>query len=155
MEISDHAAMTLYRAGVGFLCQDGLSVVTQQEVTAALKRRVVDAPTGWLIGILGGVMAYLVIMRLGTGANRPEQFVITGVMVGLAVWSDGTRAFLRGTLPLFLWGIAYDLMHITQPLVRHLQVHIAEPYQFDLRYFGIETAQGRVTPNQFFQRHHL
>jgi inositol phosphorylceramide synthase catalytic subunit len=121
---------------------------------AAVKRRVVEAPPRWLFGTLGGLFAWLAAMRLGTGANRPEEFIMAGLMIALAVWSDRTRAFLRGTLPLFLYGIAYDLTHITQPLVRHLYVHVKEPYQFDLRFFGIETAAGRITPNELFRTHH-
>ena len=121
---------------------------------AAVRRRVAETPARWLLGTLGGVIAYLVALRIATGANRPEQFILTATMIALATWSDGTRGFLRCVLPFYLFGMIYDLTHITQPLVRYLQVHVEEPYAFDLRFFGIETAAGRLTPNEFFGRHH-
>ena len=75
-------------------------------------------------------------------------------MLGLVVWSDGTRSFYTGLLPFLLFGIVYDLTHITQPLVRYLHVHVDEPYFFDRRFFGIPAAAGGVlTPNEFFQEH--
>jgi hypothetical protein len=75
-------------------------------------------------------------------------------MMALVVWSDSTRRFFAGMLPFLLFGIIYDLTHITQPLVRYLDVHVQEPYFFDKRFFGIRTDAGVVTPNEFFEVHH-
>jgi len=100
------------------------------------------------------MLAYLVAMRIATGESRPEQLVLCCAMMGLLVWSDSTRRFFTGMLPFLLFGIIYDLTHITQPLVRYLHVHVAEPYWFDKTLFGIPTAEGRLTPNEFFTRHH-
>ncbi len=121
---------------------------------AALRRRVAETPPRYLLGVPGGLVAYLLAMRIATGDNRPEQFIISGLMVFLATWSDGTRRFLAGTLPFFLFGIVYDLTHITEPLFRHLHIHISEPYLFDRTFFGIQTPEGTLTPNEFFARHH-
>jgi hypothetical protein len=107
-----------------------------------------------LVLALGGMALYLLAMRLGTGALRAEQFLTCAVMAVLVVWSDRTRSFFLAMLPFLLFGISYDLMHITQPLVRFLHVHVEEPYFFDLRFFGIPTSEGVLTPNEFFTRHH-
>ncbi len=120
---------------------------------AALVSRLRATPPLWFTGAVGGLGAYLLAMRLTTG-NRREQFLVCGLVVGLVVWSEGTRRFLAGMLPLLLFGIVYDLTHITQPLVRHLRVHVAEPYHFDRAFFGIHTAHGVLTPNELFASHH-
>jgi hypothetical protein len=118
-----------------------------------LVQRVRETPPGHLLGTLGGISAYLLAMRLSTG-NRPEQFLACGAAVALVVWSEGTRRFLMGMLPFLLFGMIYDLTHITQPLVRYLHVHVAEPYHFDKTFFGISTDGTVLTPNEFFARHH-
>src|SRR5262249_1440529 len=97
---------------------------------AAVVGRLRETPKAFLLGSLGGTAAYILAMRLATGANRPEQIVLCGLMCVLAVWSDGTRRFLLGLLPFLLFGMVYDLMHITQPLVRYLHIHVEEPYRF-------------------------
>jgi len=113
------------------------------------------APRGLLLGTLAGIAAYLLAMHFTSG-NRPEQFLICGFMLVLLAWSDATRRFFTGVLPLFLFGVIYDLTHLTEPLVAGLQlpVHVAEPYHFDQAIFGIPAAAGRLTPNEFFAIHH-
>ncbi len=121
---------------------------------AWLGRRIRRAPRRRLLGTVAGLAAYLLAMQLGGGGNRPEQFAVCGLALALEVWSDATRRFFAGLLPFFLFGFAYDLTHLTQPLVRHLTIHVAEPYHFDLAFFGIHTAGGVLTPNEFFAIHH-
>jgi hypothetical protein len=121
---------------------------------AAVLERVRRTPRGFLLGTLGGGLAYLLTMRLATGANRGEQFIFCGLMWGLAIWSDGTRRFFLGLLPFLLFGVVYDLMHITEPLVRYLHVHVEEPYRFDQRFFSISAGGKSLTPNEFFAIHH-
>ncbi len=119
----------------------------------ALIQRIRETPRGWLLGAPGGIGAYLLAMRLSTG-NRPEHFLACGALMALVVWSDGTRRFLMGMMPFLLFGIIYDLTHITQPLVRYLHVHVAEPYHFDKTFFGIRSGGTVLTPNEFFAEHH-
>ncbi len=119
----------------------------------SIAQRVRDTPRRYLFGLLGGWGAYLLMMRLSTG-NRPEQFWGLGALLLLVVWSDGTRRFFMGMLPFVLFGVTYDLTHITEPLVRYLHVHVAEPYFFDKTFFGIRSGGTVLTPNEFFVQHH-
>ncbi len=119
----------------------------------SVSQRLRDTPRGYLIGTLAGMGAYLLAMRLSTG-NRPEQFWALGALLLLVVWSDGTRRFFAGMLPFVLFGIVYDLTHITEPLVRYLHIHVEEPYWFDKTFFGISSAGTSLTPNEFFAIHH-
>lgn len=120
----------------------------------SLRERVRSTSPRYLWTIAAVAAAYLGAMRLAFGENRPEQLGALAVALGLAVWGDGTRRFLVGMAPFLLFGVVYDLMHITQPLTRFLYVHVVEPYRFDQRFFGIPTAGGVLTPNEFFRLHH-
>jgi hypothetical protein len=121
---------------------------------ASFADRVRATPRPYLLRVLAGFAAYLVAMHFSPSGNQPEQFVTVGAMLLLVVWSEGTRRFFQGMLPFLLFGIVYDLTHLTQPLFRYLHIHVAEPYRFDKFFFGIPTADGRLTPNEFFARHH-
>ena len=111
------------------------------------------APPAYRYGTFLALVPYVVIMGLTTG-NRPEQFAIVGSAVGLSLWSDATRAFFKSVIALLVFGVIYDLTHLTEPLVRYLHVHIAEPYNFDKAYFAIASATGALTPNEYFALHH-
>ncbi|HZZ83776.1 MAG TPA: phosphatase PAP2 family protein [Anaeromyxobacteraceae bacterium] len=119
----------------------------------SLLGRIASAPRPYLYGSLAGMGAYLLLMGLTLG-NRPEQFLLCALMFLLAVWSEGTRRFFAGMLPFLLFGIIYDLTHLTEPLVRYLHVHVAEPYRFDKLFFGIPVDGARLTPNELFDRFH-
>jgi len=124
-----------------------------RRLAAGLARRVRETPPRLIAAALGGMGAYLAIMGLTTG-NRPEHLYACAVVAVLVVWSEATRRFFLGMLPFLLFAISYDLMHITQPLVRYLHVHVVEPYAFDKFFFGIRTAGGVLTPNELFERYH-
>ena len=119
----------------------------------SLVQRVRRTPRRLLWATVCGAAAYLVALRIATGTTRPEQWVLSALMVVLVVWGEGTRRFFLGLLPFLLFGLTYDLMHITQPLFRHLDIHVEEPYRFDRYFFGIPTAEGVLTPNELFARH--
>ncbi len=105
-----------------------------------------------LVGAI--VIGYLGTMALTTGL-RGEHFLFCGLMLAALVYSDRTRDFLLRALPLALYGIIYDLTHLTEPLVRKLHVHVAEPYRFELSHFGLHTSTGTIiTINQYFALHH-
>lgn len=112
------------------------------------------APNLYLFGPLALLVPYLAIMRVTSGTFRPEQLGVTALVLFLGYWSDATRRFLKGMFAFLVFGVVYDLTHLTEPLVRYLHVHIAEPYAFDKAWFGITTAAGRLTPNEFFAIHH-
>lgn len=59
------------------------------------------------------------------------------------------RAFL---FPLILTGMIYDSQRFYSDYIRG-PIHIKEPYLFDKAVFGIHTAQGVLTPNEYWQLH--
>jgi hypothetical protein len=118
-------------------------------------RRLRQTPPRLAALALGGMALYLAAMRAGTGRLRPEQLWVCGAALLLVVWSDGSRRLLRGLAPFLLFGIAYDLTHLTQPLVRHLTVRVAEPYLAERRLFGLPTAAGRLIPSEWLALHPL
>lgn len=127
---------------------------TAVAASPGLVERFRRAPRLYLLGPLALLVPYLAIMRVSSGTFRPEQLGITALALFLGYWSDGSRTLLKGLFAFLVFGVVYDLTHLTEPLVRYLHVHIAEPYHFDQTWFGIQTAAGRLTPNEFFALHH-
>jgi len=84
---------------------------------------------------------------------RPEHLLTTVVVIGFSFWSDKSRLYARAILPFFLYAAVYDSMRWYEDYIRSPTIHIREPYDFDLRFFGIHTAAGTLTPNEWWQLH--
>lgn len=61
-------------------------------------------------------------------------------------------ALLKFAFPVLLTGILYDSMRFYSDYIRGA-IHVAEPYLFDKKFFGIQTATGILTPNEWLQNH--
>jgi membrane-associated phospholipid phosphatase len=80
---------------------------------------------------------------------RPEHVLAVALAVVLSYWSDGSRRLARVGLPYVLYAAVYDSMRWYEDYIRSPIIHLHEPYDFDLRFFGI----GGLTPNEWLQRH--
>jgi hypothetical protein len=75
------------------------------------------------------------------------------------MWDALRRNLGRGFFflyPFILTGLLYKSQHLWSDWVRdHLKipVKVVEPWAFDRLYFGIETPQGRLTPNEWWRQH--
>ncbi|MBU6376544.1 MAG: phosphatase PAP2 family protein [Bdellovibrionales bacterium] len=68
----------------------------------------------------------------------------------LGVWTSAVFELLT---PAFLTVIIYDSMRYYSDFIRSSYIRVTEPYHFDKFFFGISTAQGVLTPNEWFQKH--
>ena len=75
-------------------------------------------------------------------------------VLGMALWYFGPRfrPLFKFLLPLLLVGVVYDSQRIYADYIRG-PIHVSEPYNFDKYFFGINTADGRLTPNEWWQKH--
>jgi len=89
----------------------------------------------------------LVVLRIGD--LRPEHLFGVATALVLSFWSDGSRRLARVGLPYVLYGLVYDSMRWYEDAIRSPVIHVREPYEFDLRFFGIHG----LTPNEWLQRH--
>jgi membrane-associated phospholipid phosphatase len=80
---------------------------------------------------------------------RPEHLLAVGIALALSFWSDGSRRLARVGLPYVLYGLVYDSMRWYEDAIRSPVIHVREPYDFDLRFFGIYG----TTPNEWLQQH--
>jgi hypothetical protein len=101
--------------------------------------------TVW-VPILGAI--YLGVLK-ALGGLGPEHFLLVAIALVLSFWSDGSRRIARVGMPYLLYGGVYDSMRWYEDYIRSPIIHIREPYDFDLRFFGI---QG-LTPNEWLQQH--
>src|SRR6185436_6924631 len=80
---------------------------------------------------------------------RPEHGLTWALALSLSLWSDGSRKLARVGLPYVLYGAVYDSMRWYEDYIRSPVIHVHEPYDFDLRLFGIHGQ----TPNEWLQQH--
>lgn len=83
---------------------------------------------------------------------RPEHFVITVLVVITFFISRYTRKLAVALLPFVLFGISYDLMRIV-PNYEVNPIDVRQIYEAEKNLFGIATAEGTLTPNEYFQIH--
>jgi len=95
--------------------------------------------------------AYLTLIAI-LGTVRPDHPLIT--LATLLLWYLGpaTRNLFKFLLPLILVAVIYDSMRYYSDFLRG-PIHVAEPYHFDKRFFGISTPDGVLTPNEWWQKH--
>jgi inositol phosphorylceramide synthase catalytic subunit len=86
------------------------------------------------------------------GGLRFDLVMSSLIPVVLYYGGPVTFPIFQFLLPLFLVSIAYDSQRYYADLIRG-PIHVKEPYLFDKFFFGIETDQGRLTPNEWWQLH--
>jgi len=110
------------------------------------------APRFFSAGVPVLCTAYFALVT-ALGGPGPEHFIAIGLFLGLSLWSDGSRRLARVAMPFVLYGLVYDSMRWYEDAIRSPVIHLHEPYNFDLKLFGIRTAAGTLTPNEWFQLH--
>lgn len=88
--------------------------------------------------------------------NGLRDDLVTFSTIALVLYYVGplTWPLLQFLLPLFLTIFIYDSQRYYADYIRG-PIHVKEPYFFDKFFFGINTAGGRLTPNEWFQLHTL
>ena len=91
------------------------------------------------------------MLNIALGGFRPDHLVV--LFLVLAYYGGPrTRSLYLFFLPFTLYLILYDSQGYYADLIRGT-VRVAEPYQFDMRFFGIETPAGKLLPSQWLQNH--
>ncbi len=84
---------------------------------------------------------------------RPEHIWLALLIFGLFFITGVTRRTVVALLPFIIFGISYDWMNIV-PNYEVNPVDVAGLYNTEKALFGISTAAGVLTPNEFFGIHH-
>ncbi len=95
---------------------------------------------------------YLLLSYLLIGF-KTDQLVLLGLFNGLYFISAGTRKLILGFSIFIVYWIIFDYMKAF-PNYRYQPVHISSLYQAEKQLFGISTAAGTITPNEYFAIHH-
>ena len=83
---------------------------------------------------------------------RTDQLALVGVCIAAFYFNGASRKLLFSFLPLLLYWVLYDSMRV-YPNYLFNPVHIVEPYEIEKAWFGIQTAAGLITPNEFCVLH--
>ena len=93
-------------------------------------------------------LVYIAAIAL-LGGLRPDH-VLVGLLGMLDLYNEKTRLFLRLFFPFMATGAVYDSMRYFYWEGIAGRVHVAEPYFFEKRWFGV----AGQTLNEFFAEHH-
>jgi hypothetical protein len=85
---------------------------------------------------------------------KTDQLVLIAIFNSLYYSSGITRKFITGFSIFIVYWIIFDYMKAF-PNYTFREVHIESLYNAEKALFGITTAAGRLTPNEFFQQHHF
>lgn len=98
-----------------------------------------------------GVILYWILLSLLGGLTSDHLLIGTSIIL-LSTGGRAAGVTLRFIFPIMLTGILYDSMRYYSHYIRG-EIHVALPYEFDKRFFGIETSEGVLTPNEWWQKH--
>lgn len=132
-------------------------------VAVAITKAVVEYPSDWRAwwaeksllrklapAILVGLYWFLLHALHGLRGDH----LTSGVLILVLTYGGRhLEKLFRFLFPLLLTGIVYDSQRFYSDLIRADYIHIKEPYLFDKFFFGINTAAGRLTPNEWCQLH--
>lgn len=101
--------------------------------------------------ICASLVIWIAVTAMFVGL-RPEHFYISCLLAFLLFINSSTRRLVVALLPFVVFGISYDWMNI-MPNYMVNPVDIQGLYETEKNVFGIATANGVVTPNEFFALH--
>lgn len=104
-----------------------------------------------ILWALGALLVWLLVTYFFVGL-RPEHLVIGAVVATLFLICGATRRLVVAIVPFVLFAVSYDWMNLL-PNYEVNSVDIEGIYNTEKSLFGISTAQGTVTPNEFFAAH--
>src|SRR2546430_910697 len=90
-------------------------------------------------------IVYLLTLK-ALGGLGLEHLVLVALLVVPSVWSDWTRRWAKVVFPILLYAAVYDSMRWYADYLRSPTIHLHEPYDFDLRFFGIHSNGRLLTP---------
>ena len=105
--------------------------------------------TAWCVGlwIVFYVIAYLFVGLM------PAHFMITATFMFLFFANQELRKLSYTLIPFVLFAISYDWMRL-YPNYMLNPIDVQQLYESEKNLFGISTASGVLTPNEYFVQHH-
>lgn len=95
---------------------------------------------------------WLVVTALFVGI-RPEHPLLIALIAVLFCAHPQTKKLVIALLPFILFAVSYDWMNIV-PNYKVNPIDVQGLYKAEKSLFGITTAAGTVTPNEYFAEHH-
>ncbi len=103
------------------------------------------------IAMIVSLAVWLIVTSAFIGM-RSEHVLLALLIAVLYFVNGGTRKFIVALVPFALFGISYDWMNLL-PNYEVNPIDVKGLYETEKAMFGIGTAQGILTPNEFFNIH--
>lgn len=103
--------------------------------------------------IMGVCLTVWLIVTATFLSMRPEHWFLALLIAGLFCFNGITRRVVVALIPFALFGISYDWMNLAHNYEVNPPVDIQGLYETEKALFGIATAGGVLTPNEYFALH--
>ncbi len=110
-------------------------------------------PSGRESRIFGGALVLCFGAIAALVGLRPEHWLLFLLVAVMFFFNGPTRRLVVALLPFVVFGLSYDFMNIAHNYEVNPPVDIRGLYESEKSLFGIATAQGVLTPNEFFALH--
>ncbi len=101
--------------------------------------------------IFGLLLIYLLWVGLVVGI-RNDHFIFLGIVLTAYFATTASKKFVLAFLFIILYWVIYDSTRV-YPNYEFNPVHIQDLYEWEKAWFGIETSEGLLTPNEYVDRH--
>ena len=114
--------------------------------------KIIQLPSRKESVILFVCLAVWLVVTVAFVGFRPEHPVLALLIGGLFLANNGTRKLVMALMPFALFAISYDWMNMV-PNYMVNPVDVKGLYDAEKDLFGIATAVGVLTPNEYFALH--
>lgn len=118
-----------------------------------LKTASATAPAPRTILVTTTISVVYLLLSVWLVGFKTDQLVLIAIFNGLYYASGTTRKFITGFSIFIVYWIIFDYMKAF-PNYTFREVHLGQLYGAEKALFGITTATGKLTPNEFFRQHH-
>lgn len=80
---------------------------------------------------------------------RPDHLYLIGLTSIAYIAHPASKKVVLGFMLFIVYWIIYDSMRVFPNYMANT-IHISEPYEIEKSFFGVSTAQGVLTPNEYF-----
>ncbi len=114
--------------------------------------KIIQLPSGKEIATMAVCLIVWLVVTAQFVGFRPEHPVMAALIAVLFLANKESKKFVVALMPFALFGISYDWMNIV-PNYMVNPVDVKDLYEAEKELFGITTATGVLTPNEYFAAH--
>jgi len=100
------------------------------------------------------LVLYVLWVNFGLGEFRSDHYLFTVGLFFLFFFVKTTRQIVLGFGFILIYWFIFDSIRLIPNYEINPPLHIAEPYNLEKAWFGIDSPEGVLTPNEYLEKNH-